>query len=69
MVSGVSVQVSGDMKIQRTVTKGGLFLFPVICYLTPETRHLTPKIKPYFVNYLQDPTTGPYTDGLKEISR
>jgi len=42
MVSGVSVQVSGDMKIQRTVTKGGLFLFPVICYLTPETRHLTP---------------------------
>jgi len=30
MVSGVSVQVSGDMKIQRTVTKGGLFLFPAI---------------------------------------
>ena len=37
MVSGVSVQVSGDMKIQRTVTKDGLFLFPVICYLKPDT--------------------------------
>ena len=29
---------------------------PVICYLTPETRHLTPKIKPYFENYLRDTT-------------
>jgi hypothetical protein len=42
MVSGVSVQVSGDMKIQRTDDKGqsvSVFyhLTSVIYYLTPET--------------------------------
>jgi hypothetical protein len=47
MVSGVSVQVSGAMKIQKT--KGNLFLFSVICYLTPI-------IKPCFVNCLRDTT-------------
>jgi len=59
MVSGVSVQVSGAMKIQRTDDKEqsvsvSCHLTSVIYYLTPETRHLTPKIKPYFVNYLRD---------------
>jgi hypothetical protein len=48
-------------------TKGRLFLFSVICYLTPETYlFLTPKIKrininklnPCFVNYLWDTTLG-----------
>jgi len=63
MVSGVSVQVSGAMKIQRTDDKEqsvsvSCHLTSVIYYLTPETRHLTPKIKPYFVNYLRDTTLG-----------
>ena len=28
----------------------------VVLYLTPETRHLVPKIKPCFLNYLRDTT-------------
>jgi hypothetical protein len=63
MVSGVSVQVSGTTKIQKTEEKGRLFLFSVlchltsvICYLTPDTRNLKPKIEPFFVNYLRDAT-------------
>jgi len=47
MVSGVSVQVSGRYGGQSTEnrgqkTKGRLFLFSVICYLTPDTRNLKP---------------------------
>jgi hypothetical protein len=35
MVSGVSVQVSGTPKVQKTEDKGQSVF--VICYLTPET--------------------------------
>jgi hypothetical protein len=52
MVSGVSVQVSGTMKIHRTEHRKQMtedkgqtvfcHLTSVIYYLTPDTRHLKP---------------------------
>jgi hypothetical protein len=43
MVSGVSVQVSGTTKIQKTEEKGRLFLFSVLCHLTSVICYLTPE--------------------------
>jgi hypothetical protein len=60
MVSGVSVQVSGAMKIQRTEYKGQAV--SVFCHLirlrrkTQSASGGTPIIKPCFVNCLQDTT-------------
>ncbi len=61
MVSGVSVQVSGGSR-----GRGRYFILLILLVLvlvlgcrqimplTPDTRHLTPKIKPCFANYIRD---------------
>jgi len=61
MVSGFSVQVSGFWSL-ATGQKRGANGQNVEIRLrgrdpTPDTRHLTPKIKPRFVNYIKDITT------------
>jgi hypothetical protein len=73
MVSGFSVQVS-EFRGQRTEDRkqrsdmATETMIPILAdgrprirffFLTPDTRHLTPKIRPNFSNYLRDTTIEP----------